>query len=212
MPEIETNYALILAHEQQLANRVASIVMEKPQISVWMFLFPFVLIPFMQRLQQYQGSLGLFSQGYLFTKTLAMDTARKVSAEGRSREEAIADAAVLINRAAHAPQQASDSGYSDYKQRVRDKQIAEIELLTEHYASLLNATGSTYPALVTNAYRSAENYNRFLTRLHEAEAQVNQASIRAYSAEVENLPNIIAKTEKALTTIRAKTGTGYFWG
>ncbi|MDA8097209.1 MAG: NF038143 family protein [Clostridia bacterium] len=202
-PNIEANYNLILSHEQQFAKNVATIVMEKPEISVWMFLFPFVLIPFMQRYQQFQESVNLFSQGYLFTKKLTLDAALRVSTEGRSKEEALADAAVLVNRGGGAPGQDTESGFSDHRQKVRDRQIAEIALLADHYHALLGSTGNSYSSLVAGAYKFRENYTKFLIQLEEAEKRVNQASLRAYGNEVENLPDIIFKMERALAALRA---------
>jgi len=192
-------FNVVLRYEQELASGLASRVMEKPQVSVWMFLFPFVLIPFMQRVQQFQESLNLFSRGYLFTKQLALDAALKVGTEGRSNKDAVAEAALLVRRG----DQNSGSGFVDYRQKVRERQIEEIELLIDHYHALLSSSGDSYSLLVVGAYKYRENYLEFLKQLEEAEKQVNQASIKAYGSEVENLPDIIAKMELALATFRA---------
>ena len=196
-------FDLILGYEQQFAKRMASRVMEKPQVSVWMFLFPFVLIPFMQRVQQFQESLNLFTQGYLFTKKLALDAALKISTEGRSKKDAVAGATLLVNHGKSAPGQDAGNGFLDHKQKVRELQIVEIGLLVDHYHALLSGTGNSYPSLVAGAYKFRENYVEFLKRLEEAERQVNQASLRAYGNEVENLPDIIAKMERILAAFRA---------
>jgi len=64
-----------------------------------------------------------------------------------------------------------------YTEKLRRKQLNEIELLIDHYLNLLNSKGKNYEALVRATYPSKEKYVSFLNKLQRAEQGVIQAAI-----------------------------------
>jgi hypothetical protein len=64
-----------------------------------------------------------------------------------------------------------------YTEKLRRKQLQEMELLIEHYLHLLNSNGTNYPRLVSATYPSKQKYLSFLNKLQKAEQEVMQAAI-----------------------------------
>jgi hypothetical protein len=64
-----------------------------------------------------------------------------------------------------------------YTEKLRRKQLNEIELLIDHYLDLLNSKGKNHAELVRGTYPSKEKYGSFLNRLQKAEQGVIQAAI-----------------------------------
>ena len=64
-----------------------------------------------------------------------------------------------------------------YTEKVRRKQLIEIERLMEHYLMLIRSQTSGYDHAVRAVYRSRDAYRSFLDDLHQAEADVIQAAM-----------------------------------
>jgi uncharacterized damage-inducible protein DinB len=64
-----------------------------------------------------------------------------------------------------------------YTEKIRRKQLSEIELLIQHYLGLFSSRQSTYPAIIKEKYPSKGNYLAFLSALQKAEEDVIQAAI-----------------------------------
>lgn len=194
-------YKMILSYEQQVAKRVAAHMVQKPEISVWMFLFPVILIPFFHQYQTYQEAVRVFCDGYMFTKKMALGVADRICRENQPKPEALAGARVSL---------VSDPGTGGPKTAVREKQMEEVDLLTDHYCSLLVTSGENCESLIRNAYGTLQNYTDFLSRLEEAEREVNMATIRDLGSQVENLPNTISRMEQALARVRSEEAQRIF--
>lgn len=194
---------VVLSHEQQVARTVADQMVQKPEISVWMFLFPVILIPFFQQYQTYREAIRVFCNGYLFTKKMALDVADKICRENQPKPEALAAARVSVS---------PGPGTGDQTTGVREKQMKEVDLLTDHYCALLRTPGENYQTLIRNAYGTLQNYSDFLGKLEEAEREVNLATIRDLGSQVENLPNTISKMEQSLARVRSQEAQRIFSG
>jgi hypothetical protein len=134
---------------------------------------------------------------------MALDAADRVHRENQPKSQALAEAMTSMSP---APGQ----GTADQIRGVREKQMEEVDLLTDHYCALLRSQGENYETLVRNAYGTSQNYAVFLLRLEEAEKAVNQAAIRDLSSQVENLPNAISKMEQALALVRTQEAQRIF--
>jgi len=164
----EQSYKMIWNQENQFAYRVAKQVLDKPKISVWLILIPILFLYYAHKIQQYKAGVHGFSKGLMRTKILALDSAQEEMATGKKDEE-YKEAFV-----------SKDLENSPNVMRVRDKQIAEVEVLKTHYARLLREQGSSYQALIKKAYKTGGEYRLFLNQLAKAEGEVHDAVLRAY--------------------------------
>jgi formate dehydrogenase maturation protein FdhE len=64
-----------------------------------------------------------------------------------------------------------------YTDKIRRKQLLEIEFLMNHYLDLLDSDGSNYNDLIKTKYPSKGKYLEFLNKLKKKEAEVIQAAI-----------------------------------
>ena len=97
---------------------------------------------------------------------MALDAALDIMKEGQPRQDMIA----------RIENKTSDILASDkrgvYSERIRRKQMHEINLLLDHYLKLLEAEGKSYDSLIKNAYQTQDNYRTFLQQLAAATPQV----------------------------------------
>lgn len=199
----EDKYNAILSYEQRTSWKVTSKVVEKPELSVWMILIPIIFVPYMQRYQKYKETSKEFSEGYLFTKRIALDAAYKIHSKEMSKGEAIASAIKVVNTNPNADARVLN---------IYEKQINEIELLCQHYVSLLSSVGVNYEQLVVNRYKSYDNYFNFVTQLIQAEKDVSRAATQTFKADedTEEVPGIIEKMEKCLAELRLEEARQLF--
>ena len=88
-----------------------------------------------------------------------------------------------------------------YSEKVRLKQILEIDLLIDHYQKLLVSEGKNYSDMVKAAYEDREVFNTFLNRLTSAEKEVNRAALQTVGKNIE-AKDFVARMEKAVSRIR----------
>lgn len=197
----EENYKNILAYENKTARIITSKVLEKPELSAWMILIPIVFIPFMQRYQKYKESAKIFSEGYLYTKKIALDTAYKIF----KNEISLEDAPVVITKAVQNNPHADQIVLNIYQ-----KQIQEIEILCEHYLTLLASEKVKYGEMVVGHYQMEDNYLSFVNKLSEAEKEVTRAASATFKDEMVEVPDIMEKMEKHLSELRLKEAKLFF--
>ncbi|MBI4879449.1 MAG: hypothetical protein HY812_07275 [Planctomycetes bacterium] len=163
---IERRRAAILAHERTVAERVARIVLPAPPVSAWEVILPLLLVFRGARRRQARDWIAA---NHLVTKKLALEAACDLAHERAARAEVQRrfeeETRALLER---------DLG-NVYADSIRERQIAEMELLLSHYERLLQAEGQDHAALVRGAYAGRGAYQDFLDRLIAAE----QAVIRA---------------------------------
>ncbi|WP_045220828.1 NF038143 family protein [Desulfonatronum thioautotrophicum] len=159
---IQKTHQMIWDHEQHFAKELARRIVEKPRLTVWRVLFPPFLIYHYIKLREYQADLETFAKGVVRSKILAMESALEETATGKR------DAAYKNAFGTHGPES------SPGEIRLRNAQIAEMEVLKGHYLKLLRNTGSSYQALVKKTYKTSGEYRRFLGRLAQAEDAVQK--------------------------------------
>jgi predicted RNase H-like HicB family nuclease len=131
---------------------------------------------------------------FLFTKKLALEAAFTMVDKGKSREEAREQ----IKEKTGNILAGDKAGL--YSNKIRQKQLREMDLLIEHYCRLLNAEGKDYPSLVKNAYPSREEYVAFLEELEQAEREVYQAAHQTVKSSSSR--EIASKMEEATARVR----------
>ena len=71
---------IVARHERRFAGELTESVLEKPELSVWMILIPFLFIVFMQRQQKFKQLGDTFLRGLLYTKNHALEAAARLVA------------------------------------------------------------------------------------------------------------------------------------
>ena len=162
------NYRAIWNHEVGQAKKIARSLVDASRIEFgWrMLLLPNFLVHYIR----YKRHLNLTRRNLLFTKRMAFDAAKEIIGG-----ESHAAQTRLIEIKTKKLLDKERKGY--YTEKLRRKQLQEMELLIEHYLHLLNANGMNYPGLVSATYPSKQKYLSFLNKLQKAEQEVMQAAI-----------------------------------
>jgi len=159
---------IIWQHEVRQADRIAGVLTEtsKAKLSWRTLLLPLFLIDFFR----HRGRKRRTRKNLLFTKQLAFDAAKNVYKTGEPAWE--------IRKYEIQTQEILDKEKKGlYTDKIRRRQMLEIELLMHHYLSLFGAQGSSYQAVIKATYPSKGRYREFLNRLQKTEEEVIQAAI-----------------------------------
>jgi hypothetical protein len=162
------NYRAIWNHEVDQANKIARRLVDASRIKFgWRMLFlPYFLVHYIY----YKKNLILTRKNLLFTKRMAFDASKEIVG-GESHAMQIR----LIEIKTRKLLDKQKKGY--YTEKLRRKQLQEIELLIEHYLHLLNSNEKRYGEMVRTIYASRQKYLSFLNRLQKAEQEVIQAAV-----------------------------------
>ncbi len=162
------NSRAIWNHEVDQAKRVAQSLVDARGIAFgWrILLLPHFLIHYMT----YKKNLILTRRNLLFTKRMAFDVAKKIEGGGSHATQFR-----LVEIKTKKLLDKERKGY--YTEKLRRKQLQEIELLVDHYLHLLNSMEKRYAEMIRATYKSREKYVSFLNRLQKAEQEVIQAAI-----------------------------------
>lgn len=196
---LDTKYNIIHSEERRLAKAVAKRVVKLPDITVWVFMIPFI---FFYGLLRYKRASEIFVLNFLFTKKLALEAARDIK-KGQPRHDVIA----RIDDRTSSILDSDTKGI--YSEQIRSRQISEINLLLDHYLKLLEAEGNSYQTLVKNAYQTRESYEAFLHQLIPVEKAVNEAAIQTVG-ENEDAYELISGMEEAAERIRMEQAEKIF--
>lgn len=188
---LDTKHESILAYERSLAKAVASAVIESKPLSVWEITIP---ILFVANFFRFKRSREVFTLNFLFTKKLALEAAFEMIKKGHSKDEAMSRIKDKTRNILGSDQKGV------YSQKIRHKQLNEMELLIDHYRRLLDADGKDFTSMMKNAYRTRESYDKFLDRLKGAEIEVNRAAKQ--TVKISTASELVSKMEKAAEKIR----------
>ncbi len=187
----EEKYQLILDAERQLAYVLAKGLIDKPKVSVWLILMPILFVYYAHKIQTYKKGVHAFAEGFLKTKTEALNAAlQEVTSQESSGE--------FLDRVTFTE---PNPGDPEKTRRVRIKQRGEMDLLVEHYAIMLKSDGTDYETLLRNAYEHGGAYRVFLNRLTKAEEEVNRAVLEAFHPN-EEAKDIVDKMETMVRKLR----------
>ena len=188
---LDTKHESILAYERSLAKAVASAVIESKPLSVWEITIP---ILFVTNFFRFKRSREVFTLNFLFTKKLALEAAFEMIKKGHSKDEAMSRIKDKTRNILASDQKGV------YSQKVRQKQLNEMELLIDHYRRLLGADGKDFTSMMKHAYRTRESYDKFLGKLKGAEIEVNRAAKQ--TVKISTASELVSKMEKAAERIR----------
>ena len=162
------NFRIIWNHEVRQVDTIVKALLENKKVALnWKI----ILLPiFLNKVYHYRKDLRFTRKNILYTKQFAFDAAKNIS-QGKDqawefRQIEIQTQEVLDNE---------KKGF--YTEKIRRKQLSEIELLIKHYLDLFSSKQSTYAAIIKDKYPSKGNYLTFLSALQKAEEDVIQAAV-----------------------------------
>ena len=162
------NNRAIWNHEVNQASKMTQSLVDASRIK---FGWRILLLPsFLVQYIYYKKNFIHTRKNLLFTKRMAFDAARQING-GESHAAQMR----LIEIRTKKLLDKERKGY--YTEKLRHKQLNEIELLIEHYLYLLNSKGKNYAELLRATYPSKQKYLSFLNRLQKAEQEVIRAAI-----------------------------------
>ena len=197
---LDTKCNNIHREDKSLADAVAFEVLGGYQAGVWDFVMPPLLI---FNLFRHKRKREAFILNFLFTKKIALETARDMVEQDLPHETAMQRAEEATGRVLAADTKGI------YADKVRQRQLREIDLLARHYYRLIMAEGKTYEDMVRGAYPERREYLDFVRRLNQAEKEVNHAALTTVGRNEAGL-NFINKMEKAVEKIRQIDADRYF--
>jgi hypothetical protein len=189
---LDTKHENILAQENALAKSVASVVIGQSPVAVWDVLIPIV---FVFNVLKFKRAREIFTLNFLFTKKLALQGAFDMVKKGQSRED------VLGQIRDRTSQILASDKKGIYSNKIRQKQMREMELLLDHYFRLLNAEGKDYRSMVRHAYRTRQDFVAFVKELEVIEKEVNRAASQTVGTG--SAPDIVSRMEETAGRLRA---------
>ena len=163
-----SNFRNIWNHEFKQADEIAKRLLENKKVIIdWKI----ILLPvFLYNLYNYRKNLQFTRKNFLLTKKLAFDAAKNIS---QGKEQAWEFRKIEIKTQEILDKE--KKGF--YNEKIRRKQLSEIQLLINHYLDLFESSQSKYVSIIKERYPSKGNYLAFLSTLHKAEEDVIQAAI-----------------------------------
>jgi hypothetical protein len=163
-----SNHTVIWNHEKAQARQIAQgLVAQRPDISGWRVI-KLPMVGF--KLMNWKNKVRLAQRNLLFTKELAFMAAKSVD-QGEDRALELGRADLKTREVLNNDKQ----GY--YSEKIRKKQLLEIELLFDHYLLLMKSQGSNYKDLIRSAYKDKGSFSEFLEKLEDRESAVIQAAL-----------------------------------
>jgi hypothetical protein len=197
---LDTKCANIYKEERSVAKAVAAEVIGIQNMGVWDFVMPPV---FLVNLFKNRRSKEAFILNLLFTKKLALDAAREMVADGLSREAALEGVAKTTDSVLAAD---TKGVYSD---KVRQRQLNEIDLLIGHYYKLIISGDKTYESMLRAAYPDRKGYLEFIKQLAHAEKDVDRAAL-GVAGNSQGAKEFVSKMEKYLEDVRKLDADKYY--
>ncbi len=199
---LDTKCNNIYREERSVAQAVAADVIGAQTAGVWDFFMPPV---FIVNLFKHKRKKEAFILNLLFTKKLALEAARDMIDRDLTKAAALEQAAGVTNSVLAAD---SKGVYSD---KVRHKQLREIDLLVDHYCRLIVSEGKTFEAMLHGAYKDRADYLEFIRTLNRAEKEVNHAALQTVGKN-DAAREFVDRMEKSLEAIRRLDADKFFTG
>ena len=175
---------IILENEERFAAFLATSVLDKPKISVWMILIPILFVYYIYRHQKFTVGREMFASHYMTTRKQVLDEACEAADHHREPD------ASEVTQQAHLSESVAVA-FNEW-----------VGLLLGHYTILLNARGDSYEALVQSAYKNRMNYLMFVNQLNKAEDTLNQALAPTIEASSEGVSTIVSAMARISETSR----------
>lgn len=192
MDEISRKQDLILKYEEDFAHQLATRVIMKPRLTLWIILIPIFIVFYIMQLQKCINGRKGFAGHYLLGKRRALDEAVEIVRTGRK-----ADIKKLV--------QLSDAPDIGGRERAE-----VLSILVEHFTNLLQSDGADYDELVRSQYRNQTNYLLFLNRLNRAEQDFNAVLSPHLKNEHDGVNGVVRTMELQSEKLRRETAEKIF--
>ena len=161
-------YRSLQKFEIRQTNQIAAalIKLEKSRFYWREVIFPFFLYDFIR----YRRRLQVLRKNLFFTKRFALDVGKNIH-QGKER-------AWEIRRVEIRTREILDKEKKGfYTDKIRDKQLKEIEFLVNYYLELLGSNQPDCEDAIKALYPSKGSYLKFLNSLQKTEEEVIQAAV-----------------------------------
>ncbi|MDM8516943.1 NF038143 family protein [Desulfobacterales bacterium HSG16] len=184
---LEKNRGIVFEYEENFAFRLASKVVDRPELSIWMILMPIIFVFYFQKLKQFTDGRKQFVEKFLEERNMALDVSIRAIESGHEP-----DIPSLVEKTGLPVDAASPFG-------------RWLEILVEHYTDLLKAEGENFSDLVRHAYRTRSNYLIFLNRLNQSEKDLNAALTPHLEKIAANIFEAVSAIEKESEIMRRES-------
>ena len=162
------SYTAIKRHEIRQTRKIATALVELKKSK---FNWRIIVIPFfLYDLILYYRRLHVLRKNLFFTKQLAIDASINIL-QGKNRAWEIRQIEIKTRDILVKEKKGI------YTNKIRKKQLEEIDYLIDHYLNLFRANRPTYEEAVRERYPSKGRYLSFLNNLRKMEEEVIQAAI-----------------------------------
>lgn len=162
------NFRAIWNHEVGQADQIVKILLENKKVALT---WKIILLPvFLYNVYHYRKDLRFTRKNFLFTKQLAFAAAKNIF-QGKDQAWEFRRIEIQTKEVLNKEKK----GF--YTEKIRRKQLPEIELLIKHYQGLFESKNSKYTKIIKEKYQSKGNYLTFLSTLQKSEEDVIQAAI-----------------------------------
>ena len=192
MISIDAKSKLVEEHERRFAYQLASHVIQKPALSIWMILVPIIFIYFFYRLNQYKAGRHEFVKNYMVSRKRALATAR------RSLETGISADLAEIAKQARLPVEVLPE-YQNF-----------LAVFNEFYVELLQGKGDNFNGLVRSAFNTKTDYLLWLNRLNQIEQKLDRALKSHMADTTEGFDDIVAVIEQKSAELRREAADTIF--
>ncbi len=183
---------LIIKHEEKIAKILATAVLDKPKISIWMILIPVIFVYYIYQHQKFVDGRKTFVEKYVIVKKLALDEA--LAAVKYAKEPDIDGLAKM-------------SGHTG---QILVEYSVLLGVLIGHYKDLLRSEGETFESLVKSTYKNRTNYLLFTNQLNQVEKRFNTALKPHLYETTEGVDNIVTNIEHCSEKLRREEAEKIF--
>ena len=163
---IMDKYNIIMSAEQQFAREVTLGVIVTRPLTVWHYIIPgFFIIDFLRR----GSAIRQYTKHFMFPRKLAMDaTVGKMQGEGKESLSSKLDDNIRVWL----------ESLKLYSPDLVQAHVVLVEMLAEHYLTLLNAEGDTFYLLIEHAYQSRDKFKQFIDMITPVENEVDRLVVQ----------------------------------
>jgi hypothetical protein len=162
------NDRIIWKHEVRQADQIATILLADNKVALnWQI----ILLPvYLYHVFKYRKNLRFTRKNMLYTKRLAFEAAKNI-VQGKDPAWELRQIEIKTKEVLNKEKK----GY--YTEKIRRRQLPEIELLVNHYRDLFSSKQATYSAIIREIFPSQGQYLNYLSALQKMEENVIQAAI-----------------------------------
>ena len=162
------NDRIIWKHELRQADQIVKILLDDQKVPVnWRI----ILLPvYLYHLFKYRNNLRFTRKNVLYTKRLAFEAAKNIS-QGKDRAWEFRQIEIKTTDVLNKEKK----GF--YTEKIRRRQLPEIDYLINHYHALFDSKQTTYSAIIKEIFPAKGQYLAHLSSLQKLEEDVIQAAI-----------------------------------